>query len=121
MKKRLCLLAAGAALLAAGTMSAHADYAAIAVGPGGWKYVSGYPTMEGARLAARQQCQGLGYGSCSTTTAERSWWSFAVGWCNGDIPYSAASRHGPSVAIQNARNKANQDGYYNCRFDSPNW
>lgn len=94
---------------------AHADYAAIAVGVGGWAYVEGYSTMEGARSAARRRCQNAGYGSCSTTTAERSWWYYTGGWCNNySVPYSAASKHGWDSADQLLRQKARRDGYYDC-------
>lgn len=95
-------------------IAAAGQYGAIAVGVGGWAYREG-STMEGARMAARRACQNLGFGSCSTTTAERSWWYFAAGWCNGmSVPYSSASKHGWGAANQLLHDKGSRDGYYDC-------
>ncbi len=128
MWKKCFLLLIPFVLLIGSTSAVHAgEYAAIAVGPGGYASSSGYWSMDAARDAAVARCRDRGYGSCSTSVAEMSHWYYGAGYCfgsNGDkVPYAAATGWARSQAKQRLREiikaKGAADGYHNCRLALP--
>lgn len=93
--------------------AAFADrYAAMAGGIYGFAYDEGR-TMEEARYRAVQLCRNMGYGSCSVSVAERSYWYYSGGVCNG-TPYIGASPQGVWRSDQIVYIKGAADGNYDC-------
>ena len=90
---------------------AEAGWIAVSVQGNGWGYGVGNSEDE-ARGNAIFQCE-LANSSCSRGTAVEEWWWLAAVVCNG-VGFTAGSQWSAQQAINNAVQKGNNAGRWNC-------
>jgi hypothetical protein len=114
--KKFMLATAVAAMGMIGSVSVASagDYSAIATNAhGDTILVSGYRTMESARMAAVRECRAQMGGSCDKTVAERTSWYYAGVTCDG-VNYVGGSSWGFDGAVFEANKKGHRDNNFTC-------